>query len=57
MKLKQFCHSFFPRFVSVGDVAHVGSHPPNVAAVYNNTEGVFALPVGYDLVSISHQLV
>ncbi|CAH8391411.1 unnamed protein product [Eruca vesicaria subsp. sativa] len=37
-------------FVSVGDVAHVGSHPPNVAAVYNNTEGVFALPVGYDLV-------
>lgn len=38
--------------MSVGDVAHVGSHPPNVAAVYNNTEGVFALPVGYDLVSI-----
>ncbi|CAN8324888.1 unnamed protein product [Cochlearia groenlandica] len=37
-------------FVSVGDVAHVGSHPPNVAAVYNNTNGVFALPVGYDLV-------
>lgn len=39
--------------MSVGDVAHVGSHPPNVAAVYNNTNGVFALPVGYDLVSIS----
>ncbi|KAL1194607.1 hypothetical protein V5N11_031431 [Cardamine amara subsp. amara] len=37
-------------FVSVGDVAHVGSHPPNVAAVYNNTNRVFALPVGYDLV-------
>ncbi|XP_019086561.1 PREDICTED: uncharacterized protein LOC104718635 [Camelina sativa] len=37
-------------FVSVGDVAHVGSHPPNVAAVYNNSNRVFALPVGYDLV-------
>ncbi|XP_010540792.1 PREDICTED: uncharacterized protein LOC104814451 [Tarenaya hassleriana] len=37
-------------FVSVGDVAHVGSHPPNVAAVYHNTDGLFALPVGYDLV-------
>ncbi|VVA93348.1 unnamed protein product [Arabis nemorensis] len=37
-------------FVSVGDVAHVGSHPPNVAAVYNSTDQVFALPVGYDLV-------
>ncbi|EOA17894.1 hypothetical protein CARUB_v10006303mg [Capsella rubella] len=37
-------------FVSVGDVAHVGSHPPNVAAVYNNANRVFALPVGYDLV-------
>ncbi|KAK6935059.1 Pleckstrin homology domain [Dillenia turbinata] len=37
-------------YISVGDIAHVGCHPPNVAAVYNNVEGLFALPVGYDLV-------
>uniref|UniRef100_A0A1J3IIE4 Putative vacuolar protein sorting-associated protein 13A n=1 Tax=Noccaea caerulescens TaxID=107243 RepID=A0A1J3IIE4_NOCCA len=37
-------------FVSVGDVAHVGTHPPTVAAVYNNADRVFALPLGYDLV-------
>ncbi|GAV77402.1 PH domain-containing protein/DUF946 domain-containing protein/DUF1162 domain-containing protein/Chorein_N domain-containing protein, partial [Cephalotus follicularis] len=37
-------------YVSIGDIAHVGSHPPHVAAVYNNTDRLFALPVGYDLV-------
>lgn len=38
------------RYVSIGDIARVGSHPPNVAAVYRNTDRLFALPVGYDLV-------
>ncbi|XP_042394059.1 uncharacterized protein LOC121984930 isoform X2 [Zingiber officinale] len=37
-------------YVSVGDVAHVGNHPPTVAAVYKDFDGNFALPVGYDLV-------
>ncbi|OMP08179.1 Vacuolar protein sorting-associated protein 62 [Corchorus olitorius] len=37
-------------YVSIGDIAHVGSHPPNVAAVYRNIDKLFALPVGYDLV-------
>ncbi|GMJ12445.1 hypothetical protein like AT4G17140 [Hibiscus trionum] len=37
-------------YVSVGDIAHIGSHPPTVAAVYRNIDNLFALPVGYDLV-------
>ncbi|PON47154.1 Vacuolar protein sorting-associated protein, partial [Parasponia andersonii] len=37
-------------YVSVGDIARIGSHPPNVAAVYLNIDRLFALPVGYDLV-------
>ncbi|KAA8522113.1 hypothetical protein F0562_012573 [Nyssa sinensis] len=37
-------------YVSVGDIARVGSHPPNVAAVYRNSDKLFMLPVGYDLV-------
>ncbi|KAK9984845.1 hypothetical protein SO802_034370 [Lithocarpus litseifolius] len=37
-------------YVSIGDIARVGSHPPNVAAVYRNIDRLFALPVGYDLV-------
>lgn len=37
-------------YVSIGDVARVGCHPPNVAAVYHNVGKRFALPVGYDLV-------
>ncbi|KAM7253783.1 hypothetical protein ACFE04_031465 [Oxalis oulophora] len=37
-------------YISIGDVAHVGMHPPNVAAVYQKTDGLFAVPVGYDLV-------
>ncbi|KAA8525950.1 hypothetical protein F0562_007950 [Nyssa sinensis] len=37
-------------YVSVGDIARVGSHPPNVAAVYRNIDKLFTLPVGYDLV-------
>lgn len=41
----------FDRYVSVGDVAHVGNHTPTVAAVYKDFDGNFALPVGYDLVS------
>ncbi|KAI3710546.1 hypothetical protein L2E82_40329 [Cichorium intybus] len=37
-------------YISVGDIARVGTHPPNVAAVYQNTDRLFALPLGYDLV-------
>ncbi|CAK9173340.1 unnamed protein product [Ilex paraguariensis] len=37
-------------YVSVGDVARVGSHPPNVAAVYRNSDKLFTIPMGYDLV-------
>ncbi|XP_023553987.1 uncharacterized protein LOC111811402 [Cucurbita pepo subsp. pepo] len=37
-------------YVSIGDIAHLGSHPPNVAAIYRYMEGMFAPPVGYDLV-------
>lgn len=41
----------FPsRYLSIGDIAYVGSHPPNVAAIYRNIDGLFAIPVGYDLV-------
>ncbi|XP_062073801.1 uncharacterized protein LOC133778015 isoform X2 [Humulus lupulus] len=37
-------------YVSIGDIARIGSHPPNVAAVYSNVDRLFALPMGYDLV-------
>ncbi|XP_031502249.1 uncharacterized protein LOC116265643 [Nymphaea colorata] len=37
-------------YVSVGDIVRLGSYPPNVAAVYQNVSGKFALPLGYDLV-------
>ncbi|KAK8691038.1 hypothetical protein V6N13_074559 [Hibiscus sabdariffa] len=37
-------------YVSIGDIARVGSHPPSVAAVYRSIDKLFALPVGYDLV-------
>ncbi|XP_062205491.1 uncharacterized protein LOC133907454 isoform X2 [Phragmites australis] len=37
-------------YVSIGDVAHVGTHPPHFAAVYRTVNGNFALPLGYDLV-------
>ncbi|XP_022737877.1 uncharacterized protein LOC111290709 isoform X2 [Durio zibethinus] len=37
-------------YVSIGDIARVGSYPPNVAAVYRYIDKLFALPVGYDLV-------
>nr|CAB3500118.1 unnamed protein product [Digitaria exilis] len=37
-------------YVSIGDVAHVGTHAPHCAAVYKNDNGNFALPLGYDLV-------
>ena len=46
--------SFF-RYVSVGDIAHIGSHPPNVASVYRNSDKLFALPVGYDLVRFNSE--
>ncbi|KAL2233065.1 UNVERIFIED_CONTAM: putative vacuolar protein sorting-associated protein 13D, partial [Sesamum indicum] len=36
-------------YVSIGDIARSGSHPPNVAAIYRKSE-MFAFPVGYDLV-------
>ncbi|XP_050223282.1 uncharacterized protein LOC126673249 [Mercurialis annua] len=37
-------------YISIGDIAHVGSHPPNVAALYRKVDGLCALPIGYDLV-------
>ncbi|KAF8032759.1 hypothetical protein BT93_D1608 [Corymbia citriodora subsp. variegata] len=37
-------------YVSVGDIARVGNHPPNCAAVYSNSDRLFSLPIGYDLV-------
>lgn len=37
-------------YASVGDIAHVGIHPPHVAAIYRDSSGNFALPVGYDVV-------
>ncbi|KAK1307368.1 hypothetical protein QJS10_CPA10g01052 [Acorus calamus] len=37
-------------YVTVGDIAHVGVHPPNVVAIYHDIDGKFAPPVGYDLV-------
>ncbi|KAL8101699.1 hypothetical protein AgCh_033550 [Apium graveolens] len=39
-------------YVSIGDIAHLGCHPPNAAAVYNNSNKLFAHPVGYDLSGI-----
>lgn len=48
MKLKNGLFHF--RYVSIGDIAHVGIHAPNVAAVYHNVDRSFVLPVGYDLV-------
>ncbi|XP_073352999.1 uncharacterized protein [Aegilops tauschii subsp. strangulata] len=37
-------------YVSIGDVAHVGIHPPHFAAIYKNVNDNFVLPLGYDLV-------
>ncbi|XP_073111690.1 uncharacterized protein [Elaeis guineensis] len=37
-------------YISVGDIAHVGTHPPHVAAIYQDSDRNFALPMGYDLV-------
>ncbi|GAB4857735.1 hypothetical protein Ancab_015642 [Ancistrocladus abbreviatus] len=37
-------------YVSIGDIAHIGNHPPNVAAVYRYSDQYFALPIGFDLV-------
>ncbi|KAI3453469.1 hypothetical protein Pfo_010132 [Paulownia fortunei] len=37
-------------YVSIGDIARSGSHPPTVAALYHNSDKLFAFPVGYDLV-------
>jgi vacuolar protein sorting-associated protein 13A/C len=37
-------------YISIGDIAYVGSHPPSVAAVYQKNDRLFAIPVGYDLV-------
>ncbi|KAL2901744.1 UDP-N-acetylglucosamine--peptide N-acetylglucosaminyltransferase [Bienertia sinuspersici] len=38
------------KYISIGDIAHVGGHPPSVAAVYHYNDQMFALPVGFDLV-------
>ncbi|OIV92802.1 hypothetical protein TanjilG_00936 [Lupinus angustifolius] len=37
-------------YACIGDIARVGIHAPNVAAVYRMIDGLFALPIGYDLV-------
>ncbi|CAA6669756.1 unnamed protein product [Spirodela intermedia] len=37
-------------YVPIGDIARAGIHPPTVAAVYRDSEGNFAEPLGYDLV-------
>ncbi|KAL3619418.1 hypothetical protein CASFOL_036988 [Castilleja foliolosa] len=37
-------------YVSIGDIARCGSHPPTVAAIYRNSDKLFVFPVGYDLV-------
>ncbi|KAL8529518.1 hypothetical protein ACS0TY_006808 [Phlomoides rotata] len=37
-------------YVSIGDIARSGTHPPNVAAMYRYSDKVFAFPVAYDLV-------
>ncbi|XP_042486677.1 uncharacterized protein LOC122066914 [Macadamia integrifolia] len=37
-------------YVSIGDIARIGTHPPNVAAVYHKINEQFSIPVGYDLV-------
>ncbi|KAJ4957745.1 hypothetical protein NE237_024856 [Protea cynaroides] len=37
-------------YVSVGDIARMGTHPPNVAAVYHKINDQFSVPEGYDLV-------
>ncbi|PKA53298.1 hypothetical protein AXF42_Ash010028 [Apostasia shenzhenica] len=37
-------------YISVGDVAHIGDHPPHVAAIYRESHESFSIPVGYDLV-------
>ncbi|XP_043715720.1 uncharacterized protein LOC122664096 isoform X2 [Telopea speciosissima] len=37
-------------YVSIGDIAHIGTHPPNVAAVYHKINNQFSIPLGFDLV-------
>ncbi|MCO5606510.1 hypothetical protein L7F22_060698 [Adiantum nelumboides] len=37
-------------YVSVGDIAHIGKHPPMVSAVYHYEEQYFKHPIGFDLV-------
>ncbi|KAJ4951540.1 hypothetical protein NE237_028372 [Protea cynaroides] len=37
-------------YISIGDIARIGTHPPNVAAVYHKINEQFSFPVGYDLV-------
>nr|GEZ77671.1 pleckstrin (PH) domain superfamily protein [Tanacetum cinerariifolium] len=36
------------RYVLVGNIARSGNHPPNVAAVYQITDRLFALSLGYE---------
>jgi vacuolar protein sorting-associated protein 13A/C len=43
---------FACRYVSVGDVAYVGKHPPTIVMTYKNGKGRFAEPTGFDLVSL-----
>ncbi|ONK73416.1 uncharacterized protein A4U43_C04F31270 [Asparagus officinalis] len=43
-------------YISVGDIAHAGIHPPHVAVIYRDSSLYFALPIGYDLVSFMNIL-
>ncbi|GMH29787.1 hypothetical protein Nepgr_031630 [Nepenthes gracilis] len=37
-------------YASIGDIARIGGHPPNVATIYRNDGQHFARSVGFDLV-------
>eukprot|EP01018_Ginkgo_biloba_P007916 Gb_35998 [translate_table: standard] len=50
---KQICSIWRPvcpeGFISIGDIAHIGKHPPTVTAVYQYSMRAFASPTGFDL--------
>lgn len=37
-------------YVSIGDIAHIGKHPPFVSRSYKNKKQLFSRPTGFDLV-------
>lgn len=38
-------------YISTGDIVRTGNHPPSVAAVYFNSDELFALYVGFELIN------